>query len=413
MRILACFLCTFVANGLARFGYVVLIPIMIFSQTLTPNQSIQLGIAILVGYIFGSVFINVLRKYCSLETIAKINLLIVSFSFLACSLNSFPFLWAWIWRFLAGAASASLMILSAPLSLPYVKERARGSVSGIVFSGVGFGAVVSGFLLPIIARENINYAWFVLSGVSFLAFIISLFALRTPTNHKKHGALPNEKQTTHLNTNNQSLQNPIATKNLISQSNNNSIAFTQQKFIITLSLWLLISSYILNAIGYLPHTLFWVNYLARELHFSLTDSGASWALFGFGATIGSIGSGILADKIGVKNAHFVVLGLKVLSCFLAAFLHDLLWLNLSIFLMGFTTTGNATLTNTLAFNIVGKQHFTSASSTLTFSFALFQALFSFIFTTLLMPVGYFWLFIFCGCCVIVSALVLLPIKDCR
>lgn len=51
LRIIICFLSTFVANGLARFGYVVLIPIMIISGRLNENQSIQLGIAILVGYI--------------------------------------------------------------------------------------------------------------------------------------------------------------------------------------------------------------------------------------------------------------------------------------------------------------------------------------------------------------------------
>lgn len=63
LRIFTCFLATFVANGLARFGYVVLIPILILSGKLTQNQSFQLGIAILVGYIFGAFFITVLHKY--------------------------------------------------------------------------------------------------------------------------------------------------------------------------------------------------------------------------------------------------------------------------------------------------------------------------------------------------------------
>ena len=56
-RIIACFLMTFISNGLARFGYVVLIPLLILSGRLTQSESYQLGIAILVGYIFG-VFIT-------------------------------------------------------------------------------------------------------------------------------------------------------------------------------------------------------------------------------------------------------------------------------------------------------------------------------------------------------------------
>ena len=45
-------------------------------------------------------------------------------------MESLPFIWAWLWRFFAGVASASLMILAAPLSLPYVKERFRGRIGG-------------------------------------------------------------------------------------------------------------------------------------------------------------------------------------------------------------------------------------------------------------------------------------------
>ncbi|ECQ1389690.1 YbfB/YjiJ family MFS transporter [Campylobacter coli] len=374
LRIMICFLSTFVANGLARFGYVVLIPIMIISGRLNENQSIQLGIAVLVGYIFGSFFINFLRKFISLENIAKLSFLIISLSFFACMMESLPFIWAWLWRFFAGVASASLMILAAPLSLPYVKERLRGRIGGFVFSGIGLGAVVSGFTLPFIANINIDLVWIVLGGVVFCAFILSLFSLRT---------LKRSKQTIHKD----------------------------NKFKIPYGLWLLIISYILNAIGYLPHTLFWVDYLVRDLKFSTLLAGSSWAFFGIGAVLGSIGSGILADRIGIKNAHIVILFFKALSCFIAAFASDLFWLNFSIFVMGFTTTGNVTLTNALALKIVSKKHFPTSSSFLTLAFGIFQAIFSFLFAYLLKFLdGYFWMFIFCGFCLIFSFLVLLPIK---
>lgn len=374
LRIIICFLSTFVANGLARFGYVVLIPIMIISGRLNENQSIQLGIAVLVGYIFGSFFINFLRKFISLENIAKLSFLIISLSFFACMMESLPFIWAWLWRFFAGVASASLMILAAPLSLPYVKERFRGRIGGFVFSGIGLGAVVSGFTLPFIANINIDLVWIVLGSVVFCAFILSLFSLRT---------LKRSKQTIHKD----------------------------NKFKIPYGLWLLIISYILNAIGYLPHTLFWVDYLVRDLKFSTLLAGSSWAFFGIGAVLGSIGSGILADRIGIKNAHIVILFFKALSCFIAAFASDLFWLNFSIFIMGFTTTGNVTLTNALALKIVSKKHFPTSSSFLTLAFGIFQAIFSFLFAYLLKFLdGYFWMFIFCGFCLIFSFLVLLPIK---
>ena len=381
-RIIACFLMTFISNGLARFGYVVLIPLLILSGRLTQSESYQLGIAILVGYIFGSVFISFLQRFASLESIAKFSLFIIALSFLACSVESMPFVWAWIWRFIAGGASASLMILAAPLSLPYTSERRRGSVGGFVFSGIGIGAVVSGFILPtLVSNSGIDIVWYLLGFVSFCAFIFALFALKT--------------------------LNPPKPK-----SNENHLNFK-----ISLFLWLLIASYVLNAIGYLPHTLFWVDYLVRDLGVNEILAGASWAFFGIGAALGSLGSGVLSDKIGLKNAHLLVLSFKALSCFIAVCSVDGawqgIWLNVSVFIMGFTTTGNVTLTNALALKLTGKEHFAKASSALTFSFGIAQAVFSFVFVYTLDFIGYFWLFVLCGICLLASAVVLLPISEMR
>ncbi|WP_267892377.1 YbfB/YjiJ family MFS transporter [Helicobacter acinonychis] len=169
-------------------------------------------------------------------------------------------------------------------------------------------------------------------------------------------------------------------------------------------------SYILNAIGYLPHTLFWVDYLVRALHFSNAVAGASWAFFGLGSACGAILSGFLARGIGLKWASIVVLAIKAFACLIPAFSVHLAWLNLSIFLMGSTTTGNVALTNAMALRLVGKDAFARASSWLTFSFALLQVFFSFVFTYALHFVSFFSLFVFCGIALILSFVVLLPVK---
>lgn len=371
MRVFACFLATFVANGLARFGYVVLIPLLILSGKMDQNQSIQLGIAVMVGYIFGSAVLNLFQRYVSLEGIAKISFLIVALSFFACFFDSLPFAWAWGWRFLAGIASACLIVLSAPLCLPFVSERWRSFVSGLIFSGIGVGAIFSGFILPHFAHA-IHFAWIFLGVVSLFAFGIACLSLKT-----MHPVRP--------------------------------IAKAQRTFRIPYFFALLLVSVILNAIGYLPHTLFWVDYLVRSLHFSNASAGASWAFFGFGAALGTILSAALAQRAGLKDASTIVLVLKTLSCFIAAYSTNLYWLDLSIFLMGFGTTGNMVLTSTMAFHIMGKEHFVQASSMVTLSFGIFQALFSFVFTWALGHVSFFSMFVFCGICLVVSFLVLLPI----
>lgn len=240
-------------------------------------------------------------------------------------IDSLPFVWAWIWRFIAGIASSGLMILVAPLSVPFVSDKHKGKIGGLIFSGIGLGAVAGGFVLPSIANYDTDIAWASLGGIAMLAFIFSLFYLPSLNLAKK-------------------------------------LEKHSRQFKITPFLWLLIVSYGLNAVGYLPRTLFWTDYLVRDLGFSSVVAGASWAFFGIGAAIGSFFSGVLGDKIGVKNAHFIVLGLKVFSCLIAALCNNLFWLNFSVFLMGFGTTGNVALTNTMALQICGRKHFAPAVS---------------------------------------------------
>ncbi|MCH5337034.1 MAG: YbfB/YjiJ family MFS transporter, partial [Campylobacter sp.] len=230
-----------------------------------------------------------------------------------------------------------------------------------------------------VSKYHLDYAWVLLGCIALFAFIWSLFTLKT--------------------------LNPAQKK----QSEN-------KKFKISYFLWLLVISYSLNAIAYLPHTLFWVDFLVRDLNFDIVLAGASWAFFGIGAAFGSLGSGILGDKIGFKNAHIIILLLKALSCLIAGFYfifpQDFLLsaLNVSVFLMGFTTTGNVVLTNAMALEIVGKEYFSQSSSFLTLAFGLFQALFSFAFTYSLNWTDYATLFNICVILHILSALVLLPIK---
>lgn len=354
-RIFACFLCTLIANGLARFGYVVLIPILSIKGVLSKDQSLALGVAVLFGYIFGSVFINMIKQYASLESIAKICLLFIAFSFFAFMIEGL-FVWVWIWRFIAGIASASLIILASPLSLPYIRQNKRGKVAGFIFAGVGIGAVLNGLFLPSIAEQSLNLVWGILGGVSLASFIFSLFTLKS-----KNLPKVKDKATTTFNYN--------------------------------ASFYLLIIIYTSISFGYLPHTLFWTDYLVNTLGFSSVIAGKSFMCFGIGAACGSMGGGMIADKIGLKKAYILMFIAQTISCVMAAFLTTPLALSTSIYIMGFACMGATVITMNLALKIVGKASFSSASSMLTFLFAVFQAISSFAITYILPFIGYFTLFI--------------------
>ena len=79
------------------------------------------------------------------------------------------------------------MILAAPLCLPHIAERVRGKVGGLVFSGIGLGAVFSGYALPPLAEHDITAVWYLLGSLSLAAFLLSLFAFKpiSKTTHKE------------------------------------------------------------------------------------------------------------------------------------------------------------------------------------------------------------------------------------
>ena len=82
---------------------------------------------------------------------------------------------------------------------------------------------------------------------------------------------------------------------------------------LSLPILLLCLAYTLNAIGYLPHTLFWADYITRELHQPLAVASFFWACFGVGAACGPYLTGVIADRFGLNRTLAAAFGLKALG----------------------------------------------------------------------------------------------------
>ncbi|WP_238993781.1 YbfB/YjiJ family MFS transporter [Calothrix sp. PCC 6303] len=139
------------------------------------------------------------------------------------------------------------------------------------------------------------------------------------------------------------------------------------------SMWYLLIAYGFNAVGFLPHTLFWVDFIVRELGYSLGVGGVSWSLFGIGAAVGPLLTGILGDRWGFKRCLLVCFSLKALGVALPLVSTNLWVLHFSAFLVGMFTPGIVTLVSMYALEIVGAKQHRGAWSAMTFSFALTQA----------------------------------------
>src|SRR3546814_20406022 len=66
----------------------------------------------------------------------------------------------------------------------------------------------------------------------------------------------------------------------------------------------------LDAVGFGPHTVFWVDYIARGLGQALDIGGGYWILFGFGAAGGPLLPGLLADSIGFGPCYILAMGIQ-------------------------------------------------------------------------------------------------------
>jgi predicted MFS family arabinose efflux permease len=276
-------------------------------------------------------------------------MLVCSASFFACALQGAAMPWYFFWRTVAGVSGAVLMVLPAAVVLPAHSPRVRGRASGVVFSGVGLGAVVSGSLVPLLigaalstffSLDGVAVAWTGMGGVCLLATLLAWKPWPVEPRAEESDAVP--------------VVEPLPPA-------------------VRMTVGLLLLAYGLNAVGYLAHTLFWVDYLVRELGLPLATGGAYWAMFGLGAAIGPLLTGTLADSLGLRRCLLAGFILKACAAVLPVLSSSPAALFASSLLMGIFTPGIASLVSAYALDRVGAAHHRKTWGLLTSGFALAQA----------------------------------------
>jgi predicted MFS family arabinose efflux permease len=134
------------AMGVGRFAYTPLLPSMQKAAGLDPTQAGLLAAANYAGYLVGA-----LLAALAVPASARTRLLLVSAVAVAVTTALMAVttgLAAWsVVRFVAGLASAGVLVLATGLVLDDLRRQGRASLSGWLFSGVGLGIVVSGVVV--------------------------------------------------------------------------------------------------------------------------------------------------------------------------------------------------------------------------------------------------------------------------
>ncbi|MCC5976893.1 MAG: YbfB/YjiJ family MFS transporter [Salinarimonas sp.] len=326
-------LAVLVGVGLGRFAYTPLLPALVAQDWLSESQAAYAGAANLAGYLAGALTAQALAARP--ERIAILNgaLAAAAISLLACALP-LGFLWMAPWRFVAGMAGAFIMVLGPATILAATPAEARARVSGMIFVGVGLGIIVSGTLLPALAASGLVLAWVTLGLVGF--------ALTAATWRLWPRAI---------------LPATISSAPLPGR----------------LTVLLIIIAYASDGIGFVPHTLFLSDFVARGLDQGEFAGGIYWAVFGAGAVVGAPACGLIASRFGLMPSFIGALMVKAAAVALPLVATQAPALALSAFLVGALTPGMVALAAGLSAMLAHGPAQARLFGALTIAFALAQA----------------------------------------
>jgi predicted MFS family arabinose efflux permease len=327
-----------VGLGLARFAYTPLIPALIEAHWFSPAEAAYLGATNLAGYFLGALLVRRITLHATPPTVIRGAMVAAAASFFACAWPT-GFLWFFPWRLLSGIVGGLLMVLAVSTVLARAPARRRGLVSGILFTGVGLGIIAAGQIVPVLARQGLTTVWLALGAVTALVTLLTWRSWppepRTAAVSAAPGRIPAKLAL-----------GPIA---------------------------ILLVAYACDAIGFIPHSLFWIDYIARGLGHGLSAGGGYWAAFGVGAAVGPLLAGFLADRIGIAHSLVLALFVKGLAVALPILCNGPLCLVLSSLFVGALTPGVPSIISGRVVELAPTAQHRQAWALMTTVFAVAQA----------------------------------------
>ena len=330
------FAAVFVGVGLGRFAYTPIVPFLI-QDGIDPIAGNYAGAANLAGYFLGAAFAYRIGALIGPGRAVRGALVLTLVSFLACA-APLGFAWLALWRLVAGVTGAVLMILGASLMLSRVAAGARGRTAGVIMTGVGLGVVLASAAIAPLADAGVRFVWFALAGLALIATAASW-----PAWHEGRSTVPN----------------PLPA--------GGSVRFGP-------AVLLIVFAYGCDGAGFVPHTIFWVDYVARDLGLGATWGTVSWLGFGVGALVGPIAVGALADRLGLGRSLVLAFLVKALAVMLAIVTASPLALTLSAFLVGALSPGMTSLVSARLHELVDHRAHGKAWGLATLGFSAAQAL---------------------------------------
>jgi len=126
--------------GIGRFAFTPILPLMIQEGTVHLAQTAWLSSSNYVGYLVGALLLLKSKRH---PLFVILGLSLVTLTTWLASLSSFD--WLLVLRFLAGVASAWVLVSISAFAINWLKSR-RVVTSGLIYTGVGIGITLTGLI---------------------------------------------------------------------------------------------------------------------------------------------------------------------------------------------------------------------------------------------------------------------------
>lgn len=159
-----------VAMGIGRFAFTPVLPMMQADQGLSLADGGWLASANYLGYLVGALVAT--RLPWAPAALLHRGLWTVVLTTAAMGVTSHWALWL-LWRFLAGVASAWVMVGTAALCIARLNAVGRAEQGGLVFAGVGCGIAFAGLacMMLVLAHASSSQAWLFLGLVALCGLV--------------------------------------------------------------------------------------------------------------------------------------------------------------------------------------------------------------------------------------------------
>ena len=292
----------FASLGLGRFSYGMILPDLQNSLQISTTQAGFISTANFIGYMIAIFFVSSFYKKYETSSLICISLMLQALCMFCMVLFSdylFISFFYTLSGFFAALSNVSVMVYIAHVIPSHIK----GKALGIAVTGIGFGIIFSGFIVPFIEDIISDSAWKVTWIIfSILVLLISFFV--------KSGL----KQ--HDNKQHQDIQEK-PTKELLT-----SLSFYKIAFL-----------YLVFGITYVVYVTFFVTASIDKYNISSYEAGYFWSVLGTMSLLSGPLFGTLSDKIGAfKTLIFIYIFLTVSNLIIASNLGaNSLWISAILF----------------------------------------------------------------------------------